>query len=222
MRKCILTLFLFTLSGAAQSQTGIIKDGSLFMKYLSDTERTDFFSEQLQSDMLLDQNLVSPGRGGVNTITIPISSGGQESRSGKSTETSAAEAIEYVGEISCVVYQHYPHATDLDWIRVVKAKSSGSCAYIPVPNTGPHPPTLKWDLVQILAGPTEVGQIHPRIGYSPAWSDSVAYVATECVNGAWAHGDYMMVTLPPGWYFGNGASTVYWLMGVVQNYISTC
>lgn len=170
----------------------------------------------------MDETLASSGRVDTessNTISIQIRSGrSPNAKSGRNNEASAAEAIEYVGYIHCEVDQHYPHATDIDWIRVVKAKSSGNCDYFHI--TGTAPPTINWDLIQILAGPTDAGQVHPRVGKNVRWSDSTAYVATACINGNWAHGDYMVVTLPPGWYFDNGASTIYWLDGVVTNSVS--
>lgn len=191
-----------------------------FMKYLSEIERGSFFAEQLRSDNAMNQGIIFPKLGRDPEDAIIRIRGGRSNVSGKegAAENSAAEEIEFVGYITCGVSQHYPHATDLDWIRVVKAKSSGPCDYWHI--TGVSPPTIYWELIQILSGPAEAGQIWPRTGLHPRWSDSVAYIATACVSGNWAHGDYMVATLPPGWYFENGASTIYWLMGVVNNYVA--
>lgn len=210
-KKSLFALFVLILAGTVQA--GIeVKDGTILMKYLSEVERTHLFAEQL------DEDGVTQARGKSNdTVTIQIY-GSPIDESGSTTEATAA-ANDYVGYITCNVAQHNPHATYYNSVRVVKAKSSGPCDYTHI--TGTAPPTITWNLLQVLTGPHDEGMTHTRTGHHPRWSDSSAFIVTSCVNGLWIHGDFMFVTLPSGWYFDNGVSTVYWLMGTAGQSV-TC
>jgi len=217
MKKTLFAVLVLILAGTAQADVEL-EDGSILMKYFSEVERTQFFAEQLH----LAEQLGKDGRTRAEdksntTVTIQVH-GAPIDESGL-TAGAAAEAYDYVGYITCNVSQHYPHATYYNGVPVVKAKSSGGCDY--VHTAGTPPPTITWTLQQILAGSYDVGMAHIRTGHHPLWSDSSAFIVTPCSNGMWIHGDFMFVTLPAGWYFGNGASTVYWLMGTVGQQI-TC
>lgn len=79
-------------------------------------------------------------------ILFPIGLVPIDSKSG--TNKSAA-AVPSGGNISCSISVHNPHAgSGPGGSTVVKAKSSGSCNYIHV--FGTPPPTIGWDLTQVL------------------------------------------------------------------------
>jgi len=213
MKKWIFGLLVLLLAGTAQAEIEL-KDGSIAKKYFSEVELYHFLAEQLDNDRVTREKGESS-----TTVTIQINGGPVDEEGFTAEERSTAEDGGFSGYITCDVSQHYPHKTYYNNVLVVKAKSSGGCDFVHV--AGPPPPTLTWDLYQILEGTHAAGAVHSRTGEHPRWNDSSAFIVTSCSNGTWTHGDYMFITAPPGYYFANGSSTIYWFMGTVSQAI-TC
>lgn len=140
-------------------------------------------------------------------ISFPISLVPIDSTS--DTNKSAA-AVPSGGNISCSINAHYPHAgSGPGGSTVVKAKSSGSCNYIHA--FGTPPPTMGWDLTQVLLRVIGWGfppmidhqtAVHTRNGLSESWSASSAQIFhPSCINGNYSHLNMVYVIPPPGWTY---------------------
>ncbi|MGB2119657.1 MAG: hypothetical protein ACPH96_06050 [Porticoccaceae bacterium] len=121
----------------------------------------------------------------------------------------SAAAVPSGGNISCSINAQNPHAgSGPGGSTVVKAKSSGSCNYIHV--VGTPPPTIGWDLTQVLLRVIGLGfppmidlqtAVHTRNSLNAVWSASSTQVFhPSCINGSYSHFDLVYVT-PPGWVY---------------------
>ena len=122
----------------------------------------------------------------------------------------SAAAVPSGGNISCSINVQNPHAgSGPGGSTVVKAKSSGSCNYIHV--VGTPPPTIGWDLTQVLLRVIGLGfppmidlqtAVHTRNSLNAVWSASSTQVFhPSCINGSYSHFDLVYVTPPPGWVY---------------------
>lgn len=122
----------------------------------------------------------------------------------------SAPAVPSGGNISCSINVQNPHAgSGPGGSTVVKAKSSGSCNYIHV--YGTPPPTIGWDLTQVLLRVLGGGfppmidiqtAVHTRNSLNAVWSASSTQVFhPSCINGSYSHLDLVYVVPPSGWVY---------------------
>jgi hypothetical protein len=181
-------------------------------RYLSPADReqigTQFAIEEIEAR--LGDGDLQPFDGAEKTVTIPMNivpvTDGAKWEAGKSGDTlgdeSVAAAIEVQGYVTCTINTENAHAGSGPNGITVKAKSGGSCSYVPFPG-GATPPTLTWSLIQVLLKldfTMSAHEVHDRTGLNPVWSASSAQVfAQYCMSGNWSHSDSMFITPPAGW-----------------------
>lgn len=118
--------------------------------------------------------------------------------------TSAAARVRVVGYVKCSLQAHSPHIGRDS--GTVKAKSSGSCRYTPVPGRR-QPERIDWylhmALVQGYYWRVWMAR-HYRDGYYPVWEQDNAFGGTQvdsfrCENGGYTNVSGIYIVVPWGY-----------------------
>lgn len=217
----VLTLvFLFSSQVFGEEETTFVADPEVqWVRYLSNVEKsqitTDLAIEEmnrLKASGELSRMLELPiEENAVRKVTFPGSF--KQKSQGKSSSRNAGGPG--AGNVTCSFNVQAPHAgSGPGGSFVVKAKSNGTCNYQHV--SGQMPPTITWDLNQVLVdhgeigngGPNVANEFHVRNGLSTTWSASSAQVFfSTCNNGLYSHADFMFVYPPAGWTY-NGPQPI--------------
>jgi hypothetical protein len=176
-----------------------------WVKYLSDMEKAEL-ARKLAVKEWRRREATGTNLEGPQQLKISFPASIVPENSEFDMSRSSADLVP-AGDIDCTFFVHNPHAgSGPNNTRVVKAKSSGSCIYTHS-GPAPAPPTIEWDLYQVLFGGFlphvwVASEHHTRFGLSPVWSSSSAQVFhTACVNGPVAHTNLVYVIPPSGYVY---------------------
>ena len=207
----VLVSMVFSMQAMALEKTdvdGVQQPPVQWVHYLSAVEKAEIagrlakeeYFRRKSTGTLLDKTQQQE-------ISFPISLVPIDTTSGNNI---SAAAVPSGGNISCSINVQNPHAgSGPGGSTVVKAKSSGSCNYIHV--FGTPPPTIGWDLTQVLLRVIGFGfppmidlqtAVHTRNSLNAVWSASSTQVFhPSCINGSYSHFDLVYVVPPSGWVY---------------------
>lgn len=225
---------LLVIQASAQQQSEVLSPKQpdvQWIHYLSDVEKEDMARKlALEEVNRLEATgelyeMLEKGDEGTQERTISFPASFKKSTSAAIDARSANAASGGSGNVSCTINVQSPHAGFFSGVRVVKAKSDGSCNYVHV--AGEMPPTISWNLVMVLVrhgvapGPSTISSAnYLRTGLNVFWGATIAQVADSgCNNGTYSHSDYVTVTPPPGWIY-SGPQPI--PIGIKAKEVSNC